>query len=121
MARKQTTITIATGKGPRQIEAYTFPSLPGLAIHRDVKSVSQDGPVVLYTNGWTVTHIQSGLEVCNGLYMSRLVGAQAWARALCQFADWTHNKGQVREQIRGKMHTMLSCAKSAAEATGEVF
>ena len=71
-----------------QIEAYTDPAFPGLAVHRGI-SYQHDL--------WYVTHMQSGWLI-HGINFDKRRQAVVYARGAAKITDWTQNAKEIMEQ-----------------------
>ena len=109
---KQTTIQIETGTRRLDIQAYTDPTFPGLAVHRYV-GARKDG-TTWTGQAWRVTHIQTGkLVITNQGYKLRRQ-AIAYARTLCKCVDCTKENPFVG-LARGILEKAVYAAKGAAD------
>ena len=114
MHMKQATIQIATGKRQVEIQAYTDPTFPGLAIHRFV-GVRSDG-TTWTGQGWRVTHMQSGKLVITDQGYDLRRQAVSYARTLCRCLDCT-KANPFAGLARGALNTAIYAAKGAATAS----
>lgn len=101
---KRTKIAIVTREGKHEIDGYTSPDFPGLAVHKRP----------FYSRAsWTVTHMASGYRVCTHGWPKRRQ-AQAYATTLAAGFDWTFTE-DVLPKIPGGLYALATRANAAAE------
>jgi len=93
---------------------YTYDDLPGLVIHREIKSVDPHG-ITCYTKGWIVSHLGSGYSVGASEYWRTLAQARAYAQYLCKITSWQRPKADIRRELKPNgQHVIIAAQQHAA-------
>ena len=88
----------------------------GLAYHRDIHSMRHDP--IAYEDGYSLTHLASGLCVSWGPYVTDETTARRWLELIAPVADWTQ-PGCIRKQHACRLQEQVEATYRQACAEQE--